>query len=120
MELILEIRHILNIPEASLNIRCTLFEGNKGAEELAKVPKNRPRIKHIAVKDHYFRSVVRYGYFLVKRVDTLEQLADIFTKPLARQPLEYLRQQIMGWTAILLHGKSTVDQFQVFLACATM
>ena len=119
-ELIIELKTILDIPEADLKIRCTLFEDNKGADELAKVPKNRPRTKHIAVKYHHFRTAVQQGYLLVKRVDTLEQLADIFTKPLARQPLEYLRMQIMGWTAMLSHGNSTVEQFQAFVACATM
>ena len=119
-ELIIELKTILDIPQADLKIRCTLFEDNKGAEELAKVPKNRPRTKHIAVKYHHFRTAVQQGYLLVKRVDTLEQLADIFTKPLARQPLEYLRMQIMGWTAMLSHGNSTVEQFQAFVACATM
>jgi hypothetical protein len=39
------------------------------------------------VKYHHFRTAVQQGFLLVKRVDTLEQLADIFTKPLARQPL---------------------------------
>ena len=86
-ELIIELKTILDIPQADLKIRCTLFEDNKGAEELAKVPKNRPRTKHIAVKYHHFRTAVQQGYLLVKRVDTLEQLADIFTKPLTRQPL---------------------------------
>ena len=41
---------------------------------------------------------------MVKRVDTLDQLADIFTKPLARIPLEHLRMRIQGWTAMLSHG----------------
>ena len=83
-ELILELKPILDIPEADLKIRCTLFEDNKGAEELAKVPKNRPRTKHIAVKYHHFRTAVQQGYLLVKRVDTLEHLADIFAIPLVK------------------------------------
>ena len=41
---------------------------------------------------------------MVERVDTTDQLADIFTKPLAKIPLEYLRKKIMGWTAMLSHG----------------
>ena len=44
-KLILEIRHILDILEVSLRIRYTLFEENKGAEELVKVPTNRPRTR---------------------------------------------------------------------------
>ena len=57
---------MLQIPEAKLKIRYTLFEDNKGAEELAKVPKNRPRTKHIATKYHHFREHVRNGTLLVK------------------------------------------------------
>ena len=80
-------RNILDIPEAKLQVRCTLFEDNKGVEELAKVPKNRPRTKHIAVKYYHFREAVKANILLIKRVDTAEQLADIFTKPLARLAL---------------------------------
>ena len=86
-ELLEELKDILQIPEAQLKITCALFGDNKGAEELAKVPRNRPRTKHIATKYHHFREHVRSGILFVKRVETMEQLADIFTKALARQPL---------------------------------
>ena len=103
-ELIIELKSILNIPEAELNIQCTLFEDNRGAEELAKVPKSRPRTKHIAVKYHHFRSAVKNGILKVTRVDTKDQLADIFTKALPKPALEHLRKGIMGWPAILSRG----------------
>ena len=38
-ELLVEIKPMLDIPGAKLQIRCTLFENNKGAKELAKKPK---------------------------------------------------------------------------------
>ena len=110
-ELILEIKDILKIPEADLKIRCNLFEDNKGAEELTKVPKIRPRTKHIATKYHHFRESVKNKTLLVKRVETSHQLADIFTKALPKQSLEYLRHQIMGWTAILSHGHLETNTF---------
>ena len=69
-ELILEIKDILDILQAESNIHCTLFEDNIDVEELAKVPKNRPRTKHIAVKYHHFREAVRKGHLKVTRVDT--------------------------------------------------
>ena len=86
-----------------------------GAEELAKIPKNRPRTKHIAVKYHHFREAVKSGILMVVRVDTTNQLADIFTKPLARVPLEHLRLRIMGWTAMLSHGHLDADTFQAIV-----
>ena len=110
-EMITELKPILNIPDANLVIKCTLFEDNMGAEELAKIPKNRPRTKHIAVKYHHFREAVKIGILMVERVDTTNQLADIFTKPLARVPLEHLRLRIMGWTAMLSHGHLDEETF---------
>ena len=61
-EMITELKPILNLPKTKLVIRCTLFEDNMGAEELANVPKNRPRTKHIAVKYHHFREAVNNGF----------------------------------------------------------
>ena len=110
--MITELKPILNIPDADLVIKCTLFEDNMGAEELAKVPKNRPRTKHIAVKYHHFREAVSKGILKVVRVDTTNQLADIFTKPLARLPLQHLRSKIIGWTAMLSHGHLGMETFQ--------
>ena len=63
-EIVQELKDIFKIPEAQLKIRCTLFEDNKGAEELAKVPKNRPRTKHIALKYHPIQ---------IHAIDALEQ-----------------------------------------------
>ena len=111
-EMVTELKTILDIPNAKLVIQCTLFEDNKGAEELANVPKNRPRTKHIAVKYHHFREAVRSKTLIVKRVDTLNQLADIFTKPLARIPLEHLRMRIQGWTAMLSHGNIEEEHYK--------
>ena len=89
-----------------------MFKDNKGAEELANGPKNRPITKDIAVKHHHFREVVKLKILLVKRDDTLNQLADIFPKPLARVPLEYPRMNIQGWTAMLSHGNMEPDPYE--------
>ena len=108
-----ESKTILDIPNADLVVKCTLFEDDKGAEELTYFPKNRPRTKHIAVKYYNFREAVRSKILIVKRVDTLNQLADIFTKPLARIPLERLRMRIQGWTAMLSHRNIEEDLYKI-------
>ena len=100
----MELSKILEIPCADLKLRCTLFEDNKGSEELAKVPKQRPRTKHIAVKYHHFRQWVQKGILIITRVDTNEQQADIFTKPLTQKVHEYLRHKIQGWCRILVQN----------------
>ena len=95
--LLSEIGDVLGIPNTEIVCHSELFEDNKGAEELARVPKIRPRTKHIAVKYHHFRSHVENGNIKVMRIGTKEQLADIFTKALPRDAFVYLRQQLLGW-----------------------
>ena len=78
-------------------VRCKAFEDNSGALELALVPKIRPRTRHINNKYHHFRSAVRTGRISVSSVDTEEQIADIFTKPLNQNSFLYLRKKLLGW-----------------------
>ena len=75
----------------------TVFEDNNGALELAKEPKYRPRTKHIAIKYHHFREHVRNKHIRIQKIETKEQLADIFTKPLEKYQFEHLRKKLMGW-----------------------
>ena len=78
-------------------IHCTAFEDNSGALELAMFPKIRPRTKHINIKYHHFRSAVRTGEISVRAIDTKQQLADIFTKPLDQNQFQFLRKKLLGW-----------------------
>ena len=83
-------------PESN-DLVCEVYEDNRGALELAKVPKMRPRTKHIALKYHHFREHVKNGLIRINPVDTKEQVADIFTKPLARDAFQFLRSKLCGW-----------------------
>ena len=78
-------------------VRCTVFEDNSGALELAKVPKMRPRTKHINIKYHHFREHVRLGLVTVESVKTDAQVADIFTKPLPLVPFKRHRLKLQLW-----------------------
>jgi hypothetical protein len=75
---------------------CMDFEDNIGALELAKAPKMRPRTKHITLVFHHFRHFVRRGLTMIYPVGTLDQLADIFTKPLSSLLFEKHRKKIAG------------------------
>jgi hypothetical protein len=46
---------------------------------------------------HFFRQHVSDGSIKVVKVDTKDQLADIFTKGLTRQVFEPLRLKLLGW-----------------------
>jgi len=78
-------------------IHCKAFEDNSGALELAKTPKMRPRTKHINLVYHHFRSFVRDSKITIHHVGTLEQTADIFTKPLDQNLFLKHRRLMMGW-----------------------
>jgi hypothetical protein len=78
-------------------IHCKVFEDNSGALEMARTPKMRPRTKHMNLKYHHFREAVQSGDVTIHAIHTLDQLADIFTKPLAVDLFTKLRISIMGW-----------------------
>ena len=79
------------------DIKCTVFEDNNGAMELAKAPKMQTRTKHIGLKYHFFRSMVSKKIINIEPIHTDEQTADIFTKPLVLVKFEKLRKKLNGW-----------------------
>ena len=78
-------------------VHCKAFEDNSGCVEMATVHKLRPRTKHINVTYHHFREAVHNKSVTIHQVKTTEQLADIFTKPLAQNLFVKFRKLIMGW-----------------------
>jgi hypothetical protein len=93
----------VDTPGATPKIFCKLFEDNAGAIHIAKVPKMRPRTRHINQKHHHFREWVKStingnGMIEVYPIDTfLEQPADLLTKPLDLASFQKHRLAIMGW-----------------------
>jgi len=77
-------------------IHCRVFEDNNGALEKAKMPKFRPRTKHINIKYWHFVEYVKQHNIEILPVDTKDQLADIFTKPLPKDMFEKLHNSIQG------------------------
>lgn len=85
------------IPTTTPTVKCTVFEDNSGALELATAPKMRPRTKHINIKYHHFREHVRKGTVKIQYVPTALQVADQMTKPLPAPQFTKLRKLLMGW-----------------------
>lgn len=56
-----------------------------------------PRSKSIAVKYHWFREHLEPGVVDIAPIASAEQLADIFTKPLAPSAFMYQRKALLGW-----------------------
>ena len=84
-------------------VKCSVFEDNVGAIELAKMPKWRPRTKHIAIQYHHFRewTVAKPDgtppWVTVQHISTIFQEADIMTKPLPKAQFEALCKALCGW-----------------------
>ena len=78
------------------NVYCKVFEDNSGALELARLPKLRPRTKHINVCYHHFRKHVRKGLIKIFPVNTKDQIADALTKALAQNDFQRHRRYLCG------------------------
>jgi hypothetical protein len=52
------------------------------------------RSKHIEIKYHYIKDMVQRKAVHVQYLPTHEQIADIFTKPLAKTKFEYFRERL--------------------------
>jgi hypothetical protein len=78
-------------------VYCKLFCDNSGACELIRLPKMRPRTKHINTRLHHFREHVVKGTISVEQISTDDQLADIATKPLPTSLFVKFRHLIQGW-----------------------
>jgi hypothetical protein len=98
MQLIKEIQDRgFEVPTSTPVVHCRLFEDNSGALELARIPKLRARTKHMNIKAHHFRSWVQRGLITIHHINTLEQPADLATKPLAEEDFKRHRLTLMGW-----------------------
>jgi hypothetical protein len=82
----------LNLPPSKI------FEDNNACIILATTETHfKPRTKHISLKFHHFHDQVCQGFIEVIKINTNENLADIFTKPLSRIKFQYLHGLLLGW-----------------------
>ena len=98
MEMLKEIKSVRQLSVTTVpKVMCKVFEDNSGALEIARLPKMRPRTKHINVKYHHFREYVERGEIEIYAIKTADQQADLLTKNLPGPMFARLRELIMGW-----------------------
>jgi cell wall assembly regulator SMI1 len=61
---------------------------------MADNPVEHSRTKHIAIRYHFLRDHQQKGDIEIAYINTKEQLADIFTKPLDEQTFNKLRHEL--------------------------
>jgi hypothetical protein len=81
----LEVKYAAPIP-----IHCD----NTSAISVSKNLVFHSKTKYIPIKYHFLRERVTNQIVQVHYIPTIEQIADIFTKPLAKTPFEYLRHKL--------------------------
>jgi hypothetical protein len=57
---------------------------NRGAIALTKNTKGHGKVKHIDIRHHFIRELIEEGVIIIEQVPSGDNLADLFTKPLAR------------------------------------
>ena len=77
-------------------MRVDVFGDNEGAKAIANNPSSVSRSKHIDVKPHFIRELVRAEEIRVLHVGTAEQNADVQTKPLWRNKFMLHRAALMN------------------------
>jgi len=67
---------------------------NTSAINISKNPIQHSRSKHIEIKHHFIRDHVQKKDIVLSFVDTKNQLADIFTKPLVEDRFNFLKEKL--------------------------
>jgi hypothetical protein len=76
------------------NHNIPLFCDNTAAIQLSKNSILHSRAKHIEIKHHIIRDLVQKGSVNIQYIETERQWADIFTKPLAVERLDFIKKHL--------------------------
>ena len=74
----------------------TVYEENNGSIVVTTSPRMTPTSKHIAVKYNWFRHHVGKE-FVIRKIESENQKADIFTKGLQGEIFVRIMKLICGW-----------------------
>ncbi len=97
LNLVKEIHDVIPLPSSKPTFFCKVFEDNRSCIKVTKSPKFMHRTKHISLKYHHFRQFVSDVTIKIFPIDTHNQIADIFTKPLPETQFKILRKKLCGW-----------------------
>jgi hypothetical protein len=99
IDMVTSLTSSVHLPIGETTMNLSVHEDNSGALVLAKTlpPQFTPRSKYYASKTIWFQEEVHKRGVKLLKIDTVEQLGDIFTKGLTQVTFEYLRKKLIGW-----------------------
>ena len=71
-----------------------IFNDNQAAQHLSQNPVVNSKSKHINIREHFIREVVKQGNIKLAYQKTEDMDADLLTKPIGRQKFSYLRSKL--------------------------
>jgi len=95
VELIEGIRYKLRMMGVPIEGSCTTFCDNETAVKNSTVPESMLRRKHNAIAYHRVREAVAANITRIAHIPSNQNLADMFTKPLTREKIHALSEQIL-------------------------
>ncbi len=99
MDIVSSVTKSVKLPIGKTTMNVSIHEDNSIALVLVKTlpPQFTPQSKYYAVKTIWFCEEIFKRDMQLHKIDTVEQLSDIFTKGLTHFVFEYPRKKIMGW-----------------------
>ena len=91
---------------------------SRGAIALSKTTKDHGKVKHIDIRHHFLRELVKSGVILFEQIPSTDNLADLFTKPLARDHHHrFLSALNIQWGSYVHGGVLKGDRIPVLFLC---
>ena len=99
IDMVRDLARAVGLHYGDVNMNVSVHKDNLGALMLAETlpPQFTPRSKYYATKTIWFREEIHKRGIKLKKIETSEQLGDIFTKGLPQATFEYLQSKIFGW-----------------------
>lgn len=76
----------------------TMYEDNQSCIFLSRNPGDFAKSKHIDTRYHFVREQVEAKTVILQKINTIENLADVFTKPLDRKQFYNITNHFMTET----------------------
>ncbi len=95
LNLMLEIGTVFEFFNPKPKFHCNDFKDNVSCIKVAESPKFTPCTKYIVIKYHHLRNFVSDGMVTIHHIDTKQQIADIYTKPLHESLFNHLQEMVI-------------------------